>query len=700
MYLKPRQNLLANSGLALVLVSTILAVTYLYVSSESTFYSSDYAGYQNISQGIVARYRTSLAAAAGAIVRSTAAEYNAIFTIPLVPFLLIFGESRLVYEIALAVVYLLPFILVLGAIAVQLIPMQPRVVLWSTVAVVLLMPPTWVPTLRGYPDTGAAFLLSLAIWVYLRDTTLNHRGQILLIGLLTALAMLFRRHFAYAGIAFFVAMALQTFAMLARRFARQPRDTFQDLLTRSRRLALTATVALLVLLVIGFSFVYRGLTTNYNALYAAYMGPPVAVLQWYAATYGWAAVAAAVLGLVIGMRSGVVNREAGLFIAIFGGLSGLEWLFMVRQTGEQYTLHFTPVVALGLVALVGTVLFRLRGRLRVLALCGIILYMGVNVAAGLTRVELVRNPTMRPLFAMKELPLTRDDRAEIARLVSYLREEAAHGEPIYVAASSAILTTSLLTTAERTLYGWNDARLHILHAPQIDSRDSLPLEMLLQAQYVVVAHPFQHHMGVEKQRVVKVVYDLFSDNLEMARDFASLPTTFMLDEGTIVSVYKRIRSTSLPTALRTLHFMQSHLQTRPGGQLDWMLMSQNYPASVRRHLGNTYQVTMHLNGHSGSLPPTLLYLGALPETMAITGRMAFLDRRCNSIILSLVKVDSQSEITSMSEVARLSKDRSTFDFKFHKQDTTNLLLAVTSTNGQPSVDDCSLEIEALKSFVQ
>jgi hypothetical protein len=700
MHFKPRQNLLTNSGLALVLVTAILAVTYLYISSESTFYSSDYAGYQNITQGIVADYWTSLAAAARAIVRSTAAEYNAIFTIPLIPFLLIFGESRLVYEIALAAVYLLPFTLVLGAIAVQLIPKQARVVFWSTVAMVLLMPPTWVPTLRGYPDTGAAFLLLLAIWVYLRDTTLNHRGQILLIGLLTALAMLFRRHFAYAGIGFFVAMALQTLAMSARRSAGQPRDFFQELLTRSRRVGLTAAAALLVLLVVGFPFVYRGLTTSYNALYAAYMGPPLTVLQWYAATYGWAALALAMLGLVMGMRSGVVNHEAGLFIAIFGGLSGLEWLFIVRQTGEQYTLHFTPMVALGLSALVGTVWFRLRGRLRVLALCGILLYMSANVAAGLTPVELVHDPTIRSLFAMKELPLMRGDRAEIARLVSYLREAAAHGEPIYVAASSAILTTSLLTTAERALYGWNDARLHMLYAPQIDSRDSLPLEMLLQAQYVVVAHPFQHHMGVEKQRVVKVVYDLFSDNMEMARDFARLPTTFMLDERTVISVYKRIRPTSLPIALRTLHFIESQLQMRPGGQLDWLLMSQSYPGSVRRHLGNTYQVTMDLKRHSASLPPTLLYLGALPEVMSITGRVTFLDKHCDNIILHLVKVDSQNEIIGMSEVTRLSKDVSTFNFKFHRQDATNLLLAVTSTNWQPVVNDCSLAIDALKLFVQ
>src|SRR5207245_11221269 len=114
-----------------------------------------------------------------------------------------------------------------------------------------------------------------------------------------------------------------------------------------------------------------------------------------------------------------------------------------------------------------------------------------------------------------------------------------------------------------------------------------------------------------------------------------------------------------------------------------------------------YRVTMRLNRYSASLMPTLLYLGPLPEVMTITGKVTFLNSPCDEVILSLVKVDSQSEIIGMSEVAHLSKDLSTFAFEFHKQDATNLLLlAMTSINWQHPVNDCSLEMDALKSFVQ
>jgi hypothetical protein len=50
----------------------------------------------------------------------------------LIPFILVFGSSRLIYELALALAYLLPFALVMGAIATQLIRAHSRPVFWAT----------------------------------------------------------------------------------------------------------------------------------------------------------------------------------------------------------------------------------------------------------------------------------------------------------------------------------------------------------------------------------------------------------------------------------------------------------------------------------------------------------------------------------------------------------------------------------------
>src|SRR5258708_8102202 len=215
---------LLDSSLLVLLLAVVVAVTYVYVSSEHVFYWSDYSGYQNITHDIAARYHKSPFVAARAVAGSLFLDYNALFTIPILPFVLLFGDSRIVFEIAIAVVYLVPFTLVLGLIAVTLIPARPRAIFYSTLPFALLTPFTWVPTLRGYPDTGAACLVGLALWAYVQDIRLQRRWQIPLIGCLLALALLFRRHFSYDCIAFLAAMvcaALGRFALQARQ---QPRE--------------------------------------------------------------------------------------------------------------------------------------------------------------------------------------------------------------------------------------------------------------------------------------------------------------------------------------------------------------------------------------------------------------------------------------------------------------------------------------------
>ena len=276
-------------------------------------------------------------------------------------------------------------------------------------------------------------------------------------------------------------MSLGRFVVQLRR---QPRDALRDLGESSIRIGLIAATALLTLVVFGRPFLQRALSVDYNALYADYMQQPLVALQWYTTTYGWMVCFLAGLGFIIGMWSGIMKADAAAFIGIYGALSLLAWLLVARQTGEQYTLNFTPMVVLGLTAFIWTVALRSSTRVCVLALCIGTLYMGANVVGGLTRIDLMSDSPVRPLFALNEAPFTRSDYGEVVRLVDYLRTVVTDGEPIYVAASSDILGKDTVVAAERDVYGWDKARLNVLPAPAVNSRDFLPLELLLQAQYV------------------------------------------------------------------------------------------------------------------------------------------------------------------------------------------------------------------------
>jgi hypothetical protein len=685
-----------DCGLLGLLLAVVVAVTTIYVSSEHVFYWSDYSGYQNITHNIAKQYLESPLTAVRAIARSMLEDYNALPTIPIVPIVLLFGESRLVFELALAVIYLLPFTLVLGLIAVTLIPGRPRAVFYSTAALALLTPFTWVPTLRGYPDTGAACLVGLAVWVYVQDPRLRRRWQIPLIGALLALAMLFRRHFAYEAPAFLAAMAciaLGRFAMQARR---QPREAWQALLTSGIRVGLTAASMLVVLFTLGLPFVYHVLTENVVTLYASYMLPVLQSVQWYVWAYGWVICLAAAIGIGIGMLARTLEQEATAFTLLFGGLLFLEWILIVRQLGEHYSLHFTPFIVLGLAALGWTIWRKTSGPARTMTLGLGGAYLLANLVIGLTPEKIAGNAVLKPLFAGKSAPLTRPDYAVAANMIGYLRDLTARGEPIYVAASSDILNKDLVINAERILYGWDESRLHVLQAPQIDSRDFYPLETLMQAQVVVVVKPFQQHMGAEQQRVVEVVYDLFIGQQEFARDFELLPQTFSLADGAVANIYARIRPTSLPTAVRTLQVIQAYVPERPGGQLDWMILSPAYLATVDKNRDGSYSVFTPLPSPDAPAYPSLLYLGALSKTSRLLGRLTWRDPRCPGVILSVAGIDATDQIVDLASVSLRPDDPPAFAVAFTKLEAATLLVTIQSMDGDAAPAECGLTIDHLE----
>ncbi len=573
---------LADGAAAGLTVLAALALVWVYVSNEHDFYTSDYLGYQTITHSIVVAYHQSPRAVAGALLDSMNGDYNAIFTIPLAPFVLLLGDSRVVFESALTVAYFLPFCGMLGLVATAIVRAPSRPVFWSAVALTLLAPMAWVPTLRGYPDAGGACLILLALWLSLRnlrDGRPQRLAPCVAIGFLLALAALFRRHFAYDLLAFLAAMALHGMIGLLRSRHQGWAPFWQQAVAAGAPVLAVAVTSGLTLAVVGHSFLYRSLTTNYSALYAAYMQPATVVVDWYAAAYGGVALALAGIGFAVGFGRRTIGCDAGRLVLLVGGFAFLEWAVVVRQTGEQYTLHFTPFVVLGLVVL----LWSVKPRKAVVPALGLVL--GVNCLVGLTPLALpgIGRSDSRWL-AMRELPLTRTDQAEVASAVGYLRETVPPGAPIYVVASSAIVNRDLLASAEQMIYGWDNARLELLRVPQVDSRDAWPLPLLLESRYVVVARPFQHQLPAERQRVVKVVADLFDGDEEFADDFVRLPTTFALEAGTTLDVYQRERSTSLDVALRTLAFMEQS-QPRPGGQGDWMVLEQPASSSTSEEHG-------------------------------------------------------------------------------------------------------------------
>lgn len=715
------QRLLIDGFLLLLYVLIVTIVTFVYVSNEHTFYYWDYSIYHDMTleKAIYFRElpkysRNEVLEALKEIWKSTAEDYSDIHTLLIIPFILTFGASRLVYILSITLIYLLPFALVTGAIAAKLIPSHPRIVFWSAALLTLFVPAVWLPTLRGYPDTGSAALIALAILVYLHDSKLRHWWQIVLIGFCIASATLFRRHFVYDGITFFVAITLQALFAFVARVRQRPQEAWHGLFRSSIRIGLTLAATLITMAILGWPFIDRVLHTNFGLLYASYERPFSENLRYYKSYYGWIACILAGLGATAGIRNRVLARPAAIFVVLFAGFSLMQWTFAVKQLGIHYTLHFTLGILLGLVVFVQTAWITLKGRTRTLVLSASSAYLVFNAFIGLAPVDILDNiPIVSTSFGMRELfsanypPLKRADYDEIVRLIDYLRTTASAKEPIYVAASSDILNDNLLWHAERTLYEkvmsysvhefWQNRELTILWIPFADSRDYYPLEKLLESQYVVIATPFQFHMRPEEQDVLKVVLDAFAENWECAQDFTRLPVQFSLPDGVVVHVYKRLRTTSLQTVLRTLKDMQDYVGTRPGGQPSWIKVSGIFGSYITRNRDNSHNIVTNSIYDPKASTASFLYLDGVLDQAAITGDLINYDNTCIAgLSFNAAAIDARGKVISTTDLMPLPDDASDFWLSLQTRDSAYLLLNISANYGEnDSVDHCWLIIRNL-----
>jgi hypothetical protein len=711
----PRKFLIDGFFLFLVVLVTV-AVTSIYVSREHTFYWWDYAGYNTATVNTANLFRDSPDKAWRGVIESLSKEKNLLISLPLVPFILLLGESRLSYILSVSLIYVLPFRLLLGAISAKLIPVYSRRVFWSTVLLSLLIPMSWIPTLRGYLDTGGCVFVALAILVYLQDVKLESWWNIPLIGFLLAAAILWRRHFAYSAIAFFGAATLQVFmefiVLIYRRktalSSSKDKDVavpfaYRYLFEFAVKLGLIAATSLTILMLVAGDFTRSALTVDYRNLYVAWSLPVNDILTRYADFYGLGTWLLVLIGFSAGILTRILVPGAAIFVSLFGVLSLIEWLLVLRYGYLHYTIHITPLALLGLSTFFWTTWLTLKGKVGYFMLGAAGLYLVLNAAVGLIPLKI----DLSRLFMANFPPLVRSDYDEVVKLVEFLRKLAPNEEPIYIVGASNNFNANILRQANRKLNppeGW--WKLNTIGRPQIDSRDTYPLPELLQSQYAVVAVPFQQVLPTDEQvlrsheqDVVKVVYDAFTQNWEIARDFQLLPEQFKLENGVTLSVYRRMRPTDTATAVRTLDAMQRQIVDRPGTQLDWISLHQsiytsaNY--SVIQKSDNLYNLVTHPIKNSKKLDTSFLYLGSISDKAKVTGKLNLPNKQCPGIALRLTLWDKQGKLVDSAEMAYSQKSDLGLNLLVEGKNPINLLLEVLSSSKQDLTNQCQLEINNL-----
>lgn len=686
---KPWRTWLVDVLLVLILSVAYVLLVVEYVSRERFFYFWDWGGYQWVALNYASKFLQAPLAVLTQIKDSIHLDYNHFYVLPLIPLLLAFGESRLSYILSVTLVYQLPFTLVASGITCKLVPSRPRAVFWSTAFVTLLMPVAMVPTLRAYPDVGAALLIGFAIWIYLQDTRMGKWWQLPLIGLFIAAAVLYRRHYAYGGLAFFAAISLQALIRFLTAMRADLGRAWRELLRSGLRLAVTGAITLLCLASLGRPLLLRMLTTNYGELYASYALPPGYVLNFYLSSYGWVVLCLMLAGFAIGTKKGVVEGSAAQMLALYGGITFLLWIMFVRQVSLHYSLHFTLFILLGLSAFVWTSWSILKDRARKWVVAGTFGYLAIN-AIIVTSAQPI-DPLLQPLFSYQNPPLTRNDYDEVIRLVDYLRASLPVDNKIYVVDSSGRMNFDLLIKAEQELHP--DQKLHVLVTPQIDSRDFYPLELLLEANYVIVSSPVQYHLAnIEEQKVVAAAHQAFAEQWEIAQDFVRMPEQFELSDSVLLNIYQRRDQTSFVTAIKTYHRMRGIILRRPGNQPDWMELVPGQDAPLSKVGDRSWRLELTTSPEMPDEGYAMLFADEAPTSGRISGKWRVLDDARCPVLLGVQTLDAAGQAMSTDETSTTGK-RTIFDLEFSAPGSGYLVFYIREQPGKTNDATCSIQLE-------
>ncbi|MCA9801324.1 MAG: hypothetical protein KC777_05030 [Cyanobacteria bacterium HKST-UBA02] len=570
-------------------------VCYFYIRGENALYWSDYNYYRYMTWFLKEQTLAGPLLAFLMVLKSTDLTYNLLFAVPLLPFAIIFGDSRLVFILSSALVYFLPYALLLGSVAGASLSSRDNLsrslIAGAATMAALLVPALWAPVLRGYPDYAAAIPVLATLLIYMRDESLGRR-KVVLIGILLALAPLLRRHFFYLSFALAAALLIHQ-VYLARQQKMSPAEFLKGPFLSWCGIGVVSGLTLATL---GVLFLKSILSSNFMALYTSACVSFPEGAGYFITAFGSLSIVLALAGFGFAWISGILDRSRAVLVAAFACLSFIVWPLFGRHIAAHYVIYAAPLVVLGNSFLLASCLEAGRKGARVAASACLALVWGVNFIVGFLPLSLADFlPFHRALFGMLTVcqsepdlagrlfsafypPLTRKDIPEMERLFSFLKKTVKSPQSsIFIASGNAILAVDILRNCERGMTGdLGSNSLKLVEPPILDSRDALPLEGLLASDLVVVCDPLVSMYKDESAHILRLVPDCFEEGWPLSKDFEKLDETFHLDGHTTVSVYRRVRPTTPAVAVATLSAMKKRLPVKTGGQPSWISTDEDY----------------------------------------------------------------------------------------------------------------------------
>jgi hypothetical protein len=534
--------------LGLGIFAAIIALTIRYAQSERFFYFWDNFAYHRATLESLGALQNPQTSWWGHLRISMQSGFSQLFTVTLAPLMAAFGETRSVFIGGIVGFYLLPCTILGTLIVNRITPLQRGQ--WPLVfAACASLPVLWRASLSGYPDIGGLAIAMGGILVLTIDFEYKRWRTALTMGVILAVVFLFRRHLVYSIVAL---MAAASSVSLLHCLCRGEPRPGQQLLATLLRLATTTVVTVFLIWLVAPNYFQELISNDFRELYLPYQATIHDAAAQHRDYIGLLYWLLGVLGLGTGLAQGGKARWISGLLGAYLLFSSCIWIFYLRYLGVQYNLHFAVVVAVGIGLLTAYLFQRLGGWRGAIALNIVLATLWLDRLAYLSVVPRIADWAL----PAKIPPLQNPDYDEIKRLIDHLHTHA--GAPrnnILVAASSQTMNSDMLTIGEKSLYGSRQARLAIMNGSHVDTVQPYSLRDMIAADLILVATPFQHHLRVEDQGVVRAISDAMLEPTAFARDFRKTGQQFSLTKGVELTLYERIAPTPFLTQVEAARRM-------------------------------------------------------------------------------------------------------------------------------------------------
>ena len=480
---------------------------FWWVRQERTVYGFDAMYYWDRAAGWAERLRATPVAGADEFRRSVQADgYTLLPVLPHALAMAAFGDHRLVYVLATAVVYLPLVALSVAAVVRRASPGRGAVA--PAVLLVGLLPVTWGPVLGGYPDVGGVALAvaSLALYLSAPPGRLRWPTLLALAAVLVGL-VLFRRWYAFWVVAFGLMAGVDALVAAVRASSRVE-------VVRCLRQPVAVGVLLAAgLTAVALPGVRQMVGGDFAGAFAAYKTEAPFTDRVLALVRLVGPVQVVLAGVsAVALVATPAGRRPALFVA---GMVPVMVAHFLRV--QDFNPHHLYLLLPALAALPAAVLARLPW------------WTLPPAAVGLLVLFVPAIPT----------PQQRGDLDEYRRLAGFLNPRPAD-EPFLVLSSSPNLHGSMVASLGWSLRVPFPAVGRQLGAEDVDRVSGFPAGVF-RAGLVLVADPSQHHLRPAEQQVVLLPAGDLLAGTGIAAGFDRLPDTFHFDGGVTLRAFRRAR---------------------------------------------------------------------------------------------------------------------------------------------------------------